>query len=472
MDFRRLPICVFSFDRVAYLRRTLDSLCEAMTVAGMAGPVVLFQDGAYNPHSGQNKTTPEAVAACIAAFRDTVPHGVVFAAAENLGIGRNIHRAERWAFEDCGYPAALFFEDDMTVSPRYFLVMEQLHALTLAQPRIAMFAAYGCDGLADIARQFEQRTKVGAMHHNWAFGMTRAAWLQRETLTRDYMALLDGCDYRDRPLDQIAAWYGALGWPPLPTSQDMAKSVALNTLGLARVASVAICARNMGEVGQHYTPAEFERLGFANVALLESAHPEAAWSFDPLDEAGVDAIVLEQRRSALQARLGAEAFASCPGLIEALRILHAVGGEALLRGGRNRYVTHVSGMYDDRWCLPRATLGFAAAVSLRGVEVEGIAAQHLPPGASIGFALNGQHVVDAPLRAGQPFSIVVPMPRCLDGLEKRLVATCSVNLDPYSAGYNQDRRPLSFLLVRITLLERDGTQTAMPGEALVEGASR
>jgi hypothetical protein len=470
MDFRRLPICILSFDRVAYLRQTLDSLRTAMALAGMTGPVLLFQDGIHNRFSRQDKTTPEAVAACIAAFRDLMPQGVVFAAAENLGIGRNFDRAERWAFEAEAYPAALFFEDDMTVSPRYFLVMEQLYALALAQPRIAMFSAYGADGLADVRRQFEQRARVGAMHHNWAFGMTRPAWQQRETLTRDYMALLAGCDYRDRPLDRIAAWYGTLGWPPLPTSQDMAKSVALNTLGLARIASVAICARNLGEFGQHYTPAEFARLGFANVALLESAYPDAAWVFDPLDAAEIDAIVQDQRAAALQARLGAEAFAACSGLIESLRIMRAVGGEALLRGGRNRYVTHASGLYEDRWCLPRATLAFADSVALRGIEIEGIAAQHLPPGSRIGFALNGQQVLDVDVTAGQPFAAVLPMPRHLDGLEKRLVATCSVNLDPYSVGYNQDRRPLSFLLVRIVLLERDGTQTVMPGEALVEGA--
>jgi hypothetical protein len=469
MDFRRLPICVFSFNREAYLRRTLESLRDAIAVGGMVGPVVLFQDGVHNPYSRQDKTSPESVAACIAAFREIVPHGVVFAAPENLGVGRNIYRGERWAFADNDYPAALFFEDDMVVSPRYFLVMEQLYALAGTTPRIAMFAAYGADGRASIARQFAERQKIGAMHHNWAFGLTRAAWLQRETLTAGYMALLDDCDYRDRPLDRIAAWYGALGWPPLPTSQDIAKSVALNTLGLARVASVAICARNIGEVGQHYTPAEYARLGFASVTMLESEYPDEAWRFAPVAGDELDAIVAEQRQAALQVRLHADAFMGSTALVEALRIMRAVGGDALLRGGGNRYVTSVSGLYPDRWCFPRATLVFAERAALRGVEIEAIAAQHLPPGTSMAFTLNGQCVAEVPVRAGVAFSVVVPMPRHLDGLEKRLVAECSVNLDPYSVGFNQDRRPLSFLLLRLTLLERDGTQTTMMGEELVAG---
>jgi hypothetical protein len=468
MDFRHLPICVFSFNRAAYLRQTLESLARAMAVAEMAGPVVLFQDGVHNPFSRQDKTTPEAVAACIAVFREAIPQGVVFAAPDNLGIGRNIQRGERWAFEDNDYPAGLFFEDDMVVSPRYFLVMAQLYALARAQPRIAMFAAYGTDGRASASRQFEDRAKVGPMHHNWAFGLTRDAWMQRETLTRDYMALLDGCDYRDRPLDRIAAWYGGLGWPPLPTTQDIAKSVALNTLGLARVASVAICARNIGEIGQHYTPGEFHRLGFASVTLLESAYPTSAWTFDPVGEEEIDAIVAEQRRAALQVRLGPDAFLGSTGLIEALRIMRAVGGEALLRGGGNRYVTSVSGLYPDRWCYPSATIAFAGSAALRGVEVEAIAAQHLPPGATLAFTLNGRPVSEVALRPGQPLSVIVPMPRHLDGLEKRLTARCSVTIDPYSVGFNQDRRPLSVLLLRLTLLERDGTQTAIQGEQLVE----
>jgi hypothetical protein len=467
MEFRRLPILVFSFNRAAYLRQTLESLREAIMVAGMQGPVLLFQDGVHNPFSRQDKTTPEVIAACIAAFRELVPNGVVVTSAQNLGIGRNIYRGERWAFAENDYPAALFFEDDMVLSRRYFLVMEQLYGLAQAQPRVAMFAAYGSDGRSTIDHQFQSRQKIGAMHHNWAFGLTRAAWQQRETLTGDYMALLETCDYRDRPLDRIAAWYGGLGWPPLPTSQDIAKSVALNTLGLARVSSVAICARNIGEVGQHYTPGEFQRLGFADVTPLEGTYPDLGWTFDPVDEEVIDGIVAAQRRATLQVRLGADAFLGSTALIEALRTMHAVGGEALLRGGSNRYISSASGLYPDRWCFPLASIVFADRAALRGVEIEAIAAQHLPEGTTLAFGLNGQPAAELVLTAGKSFSVVVPMPRHLDGLEKRLVAQCSVNLDPYSVGFNQDRRPLSFLLIRLTLLERDGTQTVMQGEELV-----
>jgi hypothetical protein len=471
MEFQRLPICVFSFNRVEYLRATLDSLRHAIGVGGMVGPVVLFQDGLHNVFSRQDKTTPEVIEACKQVFLDLTPHGVVFEAEQNLGIARNIYRGEMWAFDTMRYPAALFFEDDMVVSPRYFRVMAKLFALALAQPRIAMFSAYGSDGLASVARQFEHRAHVGPMHHNWAFGLTRDGWLRRETLTREYMALLAACDYRDRPHDRIAGWYARLGWPPLPTSQDIAKSVALNTLGLARIASVAICARNIGEIGQHYTPDEFRRMKFADVAMLESEHPDAEWEFDRVSEDAVDAIVTEQRREAQRVRLNRDAFLGSNALLDALRVAHSIGGEALLRPGAGRCISSVSGLYPDRWCYPSATVAFAAAVALRGVEVEAIAAQHLPPGATLTFTLNGRPALTVPLEAGRDVSAVVPMPRHLDGLEKLLTMQCSVVVDPYSLGFNQDRRALSVLLLRLTLLERDGTQTVIPGEHLVRGGA-
>jgi hypothetical protein len=468
MDFRRLPICVFSFNRVAYLRATLESLRDAMSAGGMCGPVLLFQDGAWNEFSRQNKTPPQSVAASRQAFQDIIPYGVVLESATNLGIAGNIYRGECWAFETMRYPAALFFEDDMVVSRDYFRAMAGLYALAQAQPRIAMFAAYGADGRATLDEQLERRTKVGPMHHNWAFGLTRDAWLKRETLTRDYMASLAGAEYRDRPLDRIAAWYGRLGWPPLPTSQDIAKSVALNTLGFVRVASVAICARNIGEIGHHYTPSEFGRLGFADVAMFESdAAGDASWVFDPLSEAEVDGLVAEQRADIMRVRFGAEAFIGSTALIDALRVIRSVGADALLHCGPSRLIASVAGFYPDRWSYPVASIVFSASANLREVTLDAIAAQHLPPGTSVEFLLNGQLAAAVWLEPGLDFSVTLMLPQRLDGLEKVLAARCSVNADPYSVGFNEDRRPLGFLLLRLALLEQDGTRTTVEGETLV-----
>ena len=469
MDFRLLPICLFSFNRPDYLRATLDSLVAAMQAAGMAGPVALFQDGAWNPHSRQSKAAASDIAACRDLFQRLVPHGAVFESPVNLGIAANIERGERWAFETMRAPAALFFEDDMVLAPFYFRAMAGLHALALAQPRIAMFAAYGADGRASAADQAAQRRRVGPMHHNWAFGLTRAAWQARETLTRDYLHLLSGSDYRDRPLDRIAAWYGRMGWPPLPTTQDIAKSVALNTLGFARIASVAICARNIGATGTHYTPEEFARMGFADVDLFDET--DVDWRFDLLDDAAIDAIVAEQRDATMRMRLGADSFIGSVALIDALRVIRHIGAEALLPATASALVTAAAGFYPDCWSHPAASIVFAAGAALREATLEAIAAQHLPAGTRLEFHLNGQPAGTALLVPGETFTATLLLPPSLDGLEKVLTTDCSVRSDPFSVGFNADRRALGFLLLRLTLRDRDGAVMVIEGPALLAGAA-
>jgi hypothetical protein len=469
MEFRHLPVIVFSFNRPDYLRATLVSLREAIEAGGMAGPVVLFQDGARNPHSGQERAAPAQIAACVAAFRAVFPQGVVFASAVNLGIGLNVDRGERWVFETQGYPAGLFFEDDMVLAPHYFRALAGLYRLASAEPRIAMFAAYGADGRSTLARQRAEHRRVGAMHHNWAFGLTRAGWLARETLTAAYTAALQGCDYRDRPLERIAAWHVRLGWPPMPTSQDIARAIAFNTLGLARVSSLAICARNIGAVGQHYTPEEFRRLGLGDVALLDEAPPEAEWTFDALAEAELSEILAEDRATLLRQRLGPEPFMGSEAFVEAARILRAIGPDRLVRRLRGPLAA-VSGLYPDRWCHPAATLVFDLGFRLRTLTVEGVAAQHLPPATTLAAVLNGSPAGAKPLQAGQAFTLDLVLPVHLDGLEKTLKLRCSVNADPYSVGFNEDRRALSFLLLRLVLMTADGNEIVITGEQVAAGS--
>jgi hypothetical protein len=465
MDFARLPICVVSFNRPGYLRRTLASLATARLASGHKGPVALFQDGAVNPHSGQRKAAEEEVAACVEVFQAAFPDGMVFAAPVNLGIGRNLARAEHWAFTQLAAPAALFFEDDMALAPHYLRVLRGLYALACEEPRIAMFAAYGADGRASLAEQRAARRAIGPMHHNWGFGLTRAAWERRETLTRDYTALLEGCDYRDRPLERIAAWYVRLGWPPLPTSQDIAKSAALNTLGLVRVSSVAICARYIGEVGQHYTPDEFRRLRFGEVAVFPD--DGEAWVFDRPSPAQLDAIVAQQRAEILAQRLGPEPFLASGGFIEALRIARAVGATGLLPDEGTVPVSAAAGLYDDGWCAPEASLVFPAVPGVRGLVLEGAAAEHLPLGTSLVLALNGQPAATLALAPGASFALSLEVPAHLSGLEMVLSAACSVRADPFSVHFNQDRRPLAFRLVRLGVTRQDGTTVQMEAEALL-----
>jgi hypothetical protein len=172
----------------------------------------------------------------------------------------------------------------------------------------------------------------------------------------------------------------------------------------------------------------------------------------------------------LATRLGPDAFIGSAALIEASRVLAAVGGMAPAPGRRHRLVASVSGFYPDRWSYPLASFVLAAAAELREVTLEAIAAQHLPAGTSLELAVNAVPAGSVWMNPGQSFAVTVLLGRHLDGLAKILTARCSVTIDPRSVGFNEDRRPLSFLLLRLTLLEADGTLTVVEGEALVGDA--
>lgn len=268
--------------------------------------------------------------------------------------------------------------------------------------------------------------RVAALESGGVRCLFRAPWLACRRLWRDFLAC-------DGELAAVALWYGRLGWPPLPAAPDMARAALWNTLGLARLG------------------------------------PEDAWA---QSERELDALVAQQRQALLRHRLAADAFAGSAALIDALRLLRALDAAALLPGDAAGRLT-ASGFYPDGWSHPRAGFAFPPGTALRAVTLEAIAAQHLPPGATLELALNGKLAAAVALAPGEPFATTVLAPARLDGLEKRLTAHCSVASDPRSAGFNEDRRQLGFLLVSLTLEDAEGVRVALTAaEALGRPAAR
>jgi hypothetical protein len=429
--------------------------------AGMCGPILLFQDAAVNLLSKQRKASDDDIDASKRAFRTIVPRGVVLEAETNLGIARNIYRAEQWVFRNMEYPVGIFMEDDMIVSKNYFNLLADLYDISLRQPRIGMFSAYGYDGRLSATSQYAQRSKVGRMHHNWAFALTRSAWLQREVYTRGYMDIVEKYDYRDRPLGKIAAWYARMGWPPLATNQDLAKAVAFNTLGLNRITTAVICGRYIGEIGQHYTPETFAELGFANVAMFEDHYPDATVRLEDPTEQQLDELNRLEREGILQKRLKAEAFVTDDEMIWLGRALEAVGGFGAATRRGDGIVRSLGGCHNDGWFLPTMMIGFAAETALRRIRLDCVLGRHLPEGTTITYSLNNRPVAVASHHPGERFSVDIEVPRQFDGIEKLIQGHCSVTLDPCTAGYNADRRALSALLLRIVLTEASGEETVV-----------
>lgn len=130
------PIAIMSFNRPQYLEPVLQALSAQTHCHMPQRPISLFQDGVVNRITGQPQADPKDVESCIALFRLHFPHGTVFESTENLGVALNFERAEHYAFETLNADAALFFEDDLVVSPFYVHSLEHLLAIAETDDRI------------------------------------------------------------------------------------------------------------------------------------------------------------------------------------------------------------------------------------------------------------------------------------------------------------------------------------------------
>jgi GT2 family glycosyltransferase len=137
---RPIAIAVLSYDRPHYLTQVLDSLAPQLSELDQ---VYLFQDGAWNPHSGITKTDPEFIEECCMQFSRIIPQGKIFRSEVNLGIAGNYRRADEFLFVDKEAPYALFLEDDLVLSVHYLKIIDRLLKLAESHPSIGYVSAYG-----------------------------------------------------------------------------------------------------------------------------------------------------------------------------------------------------------------------------------------------------------------------------------------------------------------------------------------
>src|SRR5262245_64406489 len=106
----RMPLAILSFDRPEYLDAVLRSLRPQVS---RQDRIILFQDGAWNPYSRQQKCDPRAIDACIKSYQRIIPWGAVAASEHNVGIAENYERAEQEIFGNLQASFGLFLEDDL-----------------------------------------------------------------------------------------------------------------------------------------------------------------------------------------------------------------------------------------------------------------------------------------------------------------------------------------------------------------------
>jgi hypothetical protein len=262
-----VPVILFAFNRPAYLERVCASLLRQRDVVLDPRRVFLLQDGAVSPRTGLRYAEDAEVEASIAAFRAHFPRGHVAAARANLGVAANIRRGEVLAFEALDADCAYFFEDDLELGPEYLRMMEQLRALSDRDPRVGYFAAYG-------RHQIElpgHEARIFRMAHHWGFGLRREPWRRLREWLAPYDEILQRSDYSGRDHLAIFRWMETLTVATPFSSQDAAKTLGCNALGIARIMTDLCFAQYIGAVGSSFSDEKFREQGFDRMRWVEGS---------------------------------------------------------------------------------------------------------------------------------------------------------------------------------------------------------
>ena len=266
---RPLTIALLSFNRPHYLRLAVRSLF-AQLVPG--DQVLLFQDGGWNPFSGNRKASEDDLTACVRIFSSPgrKPRSgelSVFRSSTNLGVAGNYRRAEQYVFEFLGRDAAVLLEDDLVLGPNYLSAISDLLELAAGDRRIGYVSAYG-DLWAPIERQRDYADQLIPMHENWGAGLTRASWLAQKPIRERYWELVKDADYSLRDDEAIREFYRSLGYNCAISSQDASRWIACRAAGMVRLMTATCHAQYIGEVGEHNRPEYFKHWRFGRAKFF------------------------------------------------------------------------------------------------------------------------------------------------------------------------------------------------------------
>lgn len=281
------PIIIMSFDRANYLAKLCDSLKQQHGFTLDEANVHLFQDGAVSPRSKLEYTSQDKIQACIDTFKAAFPKGQVHASPVNLGIALNFQRAETHAFATLKADCAYFFEDDLELGPLYLAALERIYDQVKSRSDVAYFAAYGMHMQASNAAA----PRIVPLEHHWGFGLLRSAWEKMQPWLQPFYAIYGRCDYKWRPHIAIVEEYLKKDVAHHQTSQDVAKTLACSSLGLARINTDVSYARYIGAQGQSFDESKFKELGFDRMSVVEHL-PAGALA---IDDGIIRAIGKEQR---------------------------------------------------------------------------------------------------------------------------------------------------------------------------------
>jgi uncharacterized protein (TIGR02444 family) len=264
------PIILIAFSRPDLLEQVVRSLTGQIDANLTGRPIALFQDGAVNKFSGKRRADDAAVQANVEVFKRYFPAGKTFVAANNLGVALNFERAERYVFEELDRDAALFFEDDLLLSPGYVNTLDRLVEMALGDARVGYVSAYGVQGpTSDRANREPPRFET--LGHLWGFGLTKRLWQRNRRFVDPYLQLVRDVDYRERDTRAIARLFSSWGMGCPGTSQDVAKHMACVLNDAINLNISFSLGKYIGSAGLHMNQALFEYVGYDRTELYSSA---------------------------------------------------------------------------------------------------------------------------------------------------------------------------------------------------------
>lgn len=255
---------VFSFNRPAYLIRSLDALtrCEGADNCDW----YIYQDGWRNDPEHPYATREEeensrkfveqcAEVASGAPFK----HKEVVMQETNLCIGRQVRQA--WSLFE-RYDKVLFFDDDHVVSSDYIKLLLAMNA----QYPEAIVGAQATEphnippraGLQHVGVTVQQSGEQRPGRWRWiGYLMPKAVFAQLAPRMEEYWELIEKYGYRDLPHHEIRAVWGVQvsGW-------DGIADKLCDELGIQRIATVIPRGRYIGEFGLFGTPALYKASGW------------------------------------------------------------------------------------------------------------------------------------------------------------------------------------------------------------------
>jgi hypothetical protein len=201
----KMVVAFLAFDRLRLIKTTLSA---ALRFVPQSVPLKVFQDGWLDEFSGRVVGNQTNIFAAVEFYKD---HrlDVRFAGPANIGVAQMMYSAERWAFEESRADCLIVIEDDILVSPNFFRMMKHLAFMAMRNTDIGSFSAFGNSSMT-FTDQFIRRNCFLPMHHRWGFGITRTTWASGRALYEEYVHIIRGANYRDRPHERIRTFLSSL----------------------------------------------------------------------------------------------------------------------------------------------------------------------------------------------------------------------------------------------------------------------